>query len=116
MRNGEKNSNGSSAHNSSNRPKRPHFGKKTRWNGKQWRDRQYWWDEEKAMLPVEFMADLLCHVKGEWDGEPFILQEWQSNIIKAAFGWKRPDGTRRFREVYLEVPRKGEGKGELREP
>ena len=63
-----RNSNGSSVHNSFGRPKRPHFGKKTRWDGKQWRDRQFWWDEEEALRPVEFMAEFLCHVKGEWDG------------------------------------------------
>lgn len=52
------------------------------------------------------------HVKGELAGEPFKLDQWQAAIVGAMFGWKRPDGTRRFRTVYIEVPRKN-GKSTL---
>lgn len=31
---------------------------------------------------------------------------WQKKIVWRLFGWKRPDGTRRFRYVWLELPRK----------
>lgn len=35
-----------------------------------------------------------------------ILEPWQQFCIWSVFGWKRPDGTRRFRSVYEEVARK----------
>lgn len=54
------------------------------------------------------------HTKGEWAGKPFKLEEWQKReIIRPAFGWKRcDDGLRRYRTVYVEIPRKN-GKSQL---
>ena len=49
---------------------------------------------------------VLQHSKGEWAGQPFNLELWQSFIDAMIFGWKRADGTRRFREAYIAVPRK----------
>jgi phage terminase large subunit-like protein len=37
---------------------------------------------------------------------------WQADLVQRAFGWRRADGTRRFRTVYLEVPKKN-GKSTL---
>ena len=35
------------------------------------------------------------------------LEPWQKFILSTLFGWKRAkDGLRRFREAYIEVPRK----------
>lgn len=48
----------------------------------------------------------LRHSKGEWAGKPFELAPWQQFWVALAFGWLRVDGTRRFREVWQEVPRK----------
>lgn len=48
----------------------------------------------------------LRHSKGEWAGQPFELSAWQQFWVALAFGWMRADGSRRFREVWLEVPRK----------
>ena len=51
--------------------------------------------------------ELLKHVKGKWRGKPFILAPWQVFIVHVGFGWvDRKTGLRRFREIYLEVPRK----------
>lgn len=44
--------------------------------------------------------------KGEWANKPIELLDWQVFVLANIFGWKRRDGTRRFREVYIEVPRK----------
>lgn len=54
------------------------------------------------------------HTKGEWAGKPFELEPWQRDqIIRPAFGWKRrADLRRRYRIVYVEVPRKN-GKSQL---
>ena len=54
-------------------------------------------------------AEMLPHIKGEWaDKHEYIVYEpWQCFIWAVVFGWKRKsDGTRRFREVYCEIPRK----------
>ena len=56
-----------------------------------------WFDEEAADKVVGFFADCLVHVKGEFAGRPFLLEPWQQAIVANLFGWKRPDGTRRYR-------------------
>ncbi len=73
---------------------------------------EYWFDEQAAEMAVRFFERLLVHVKGEWAGEPFLLLPWQREIIRDLFGWKRPDGLRRYRNAYIEVPRKN-GKSNL---
>lgn len=57
-------------------------------------------------------ADNLCafierlpHVKGPLAGEPISLEPWQVFILTTVFGWVTPDGKRRFRRSYIEVPR-----------
>lgn len=72
----------------------------------------YWWDEEAADRVVQFIEGYCRHHKGEWAGQPFLLEEWQRGIVRAVFGWRRPDGSRRFRTAYIEIPRKN-GKTEL---
>ena len=71
-----------------------------------------WYDEAAAQRAIGFFRDCLTHVKGELAGQPFELDNWQENIIGALFGWKRHDGTRRYRTAYVEVPRKN-GKSTL---
>lgn len=63
------------------------------------------WDAGKAQHALDFFG-FLKHSKGEWAGEPFDLSPWQQFVIGAVFGWKRADGTRRFRTAYVEVARK----------
>lgn len=50
--------------------------------------------------------------KGEWAKQRLVLQPWQQFYLWTLFGWKRADGTRRFRTSYLEVGRKN-GKSTL---
>jgi phage terminase large subunit-like protein len=67
----------------------------------------YYFDKPEADRAVQFFEQLLCHGKGEWAGQPFRLEPWQADeIIRPLFGWKRPDGTRRYRTVYVEMGRK----------
>lgn len=67
-----------------------------------------WFDRDAAELAVNFFPDHLIHVKGDLarDSEPFKLAVWQKCIIANLFGWRRPDGTRRFREAFVMVARK----------
>ncbi len=62
-------------------------------------------DFEAGARVVRYFT-LLHHWKGEWAGEPFQLNLWQKFRLIVLFGWKRADGTRRFRTGYTEVPRK----------
>lgn len=73
---------------------------------------EFRFDERGADLAVRFFERLLRHTKGEWAGAAFGLQDWQRTIVREVFGWKRKDGTRRYRRVYVEIPRKN-GKSTL---
>ncbi len=63
-------------------------------------------DKDAAQLACDFFPECLQHVKGEWGGRPLVLEKWQKAVIGNIFGWKRPDGARRYREAMLYVPRK----------
>jgi phage terminase large subunit-like protein len=67
---------------------------------------------EKALHAIEFFQRFLTHVKGPLGGQRLILEPWQMAIIGNLFGWIRPDGTRRYREGLVYVPR-GNGKTTL---
>ena len=70
-------------------------------------------DVAAARKAIDFFP-LLRHYKGEWgplpgvrkEGLPIQLEPWQQFIVGSAFGWKRADGLRRFRQVYIEVAKK----------
>ena len=69
----------------------------------------YVFDETEAGRVCKFI-ELLTHTKGELAGTRIKLEPWQVFILSTAFGWRRrSDGGRRFRRVYIEVPR-GNGK------
>lgn len=63
-------------------------------------------DASAADHVVGFFSECLVHVKGEWAGKPFVLVPWEQAIVGNLFGWKRPDGTRRYREALVYLPRK----------
>jgi phage terminase large subunit-like protein len=65
-----------------------------------------WFDPEAAQRVLDFFPQYLRHSKGEKAGEPFILEPVQSSIVANLFGWQRPDGTRRYRNLFMYVPRK----------
>ena len=75
-----------------------------RWKGK---SAPYRFDEAAADFVCGFI-ECLPHIKGEWarQGRTIDLEPWQCFILCTVFGWKRADGTRRFRTAYTEVARK----------
>jgi len=76
------------------------------------KDDRFHFDPDAANRACEFF-DQLCHVKGPMAGKPLTLEEWQAeDIIRPLFGEKREDGTRRYRQAYIEIPRKN-GKSTL---
>jgi phage terminase large subunit-like protein len=75
-------------------------------------ERGLWFDVEAAETAFEFFETVLILSEGQFDGEPFTLHESQAFIVGSIFGWKRQDGTRRFRRAYIEQG-KGNGKSPL---
>lgn len=63
-------------------------------------------DEDRARRAIAFFHECLSHVKGERARTPLLLELWQQAVIANAYGWVDADGRRRFREVFLYVPRK----------
>lgn len=72
-----------------------------------------WFDPKAALRVRHFFEKHLRHSKGAWAGQPFVFLPWQwKDVVRPLFGWKRADGTRRFRMAYIEVPKKN-GKSAL---
>lgn len=99
--------------------------KTTKWTPAQVAKLQYWkfpggysayetrgdctFDAKWAALCVNFGPEYFTHVKGEKGGQPLYLEDHQAAFIANLFGWKRPDGLRRYRIAYREIAR-GNGK------
>lgn len=70
-------------------------------------------DIKTAAFAISFFEEILVHVKGDdFAGKHFLLGNWEKAIIGNLFGWKKPDGMRRYREAFIFVPRKN-GKSTL---
>jgi len=68
-------------------------------------------DARLSARVVAFFERGLRHVQGAQAGQPFVLQEWQREIVTEVFA--RTDGARRqYERAYIEVPR-GNGKSTL---
>lgn len=74
-------------------------------------ERGRWFDVAAANRAINVFA-CLSHTAGEYAGEPFILRRFQKFIIWNLFGWKREDGSRRFRKAFVSLAR-GNGKSPL---
>jgi phage terminase large subunit-like protein len=66
----------------------------------------FWYDSEAAHLAIDFFPRFLRHIKGRIAGQPYELNPWERDVVATLFGWKRKDGTRRYREAMIAVPRK----------
>ena len=73
----------------------------------------YRFDPDRASEICRF-TELAPHIKGPLAsrGETLKLEGWQVFILTTVFGWVDESGNRRFRHVYIEVPR-GNGKSAL---
>lgn len=69
------------------------------------------YDKDEAAKVIRFFETRLCLNGGQFEGLPFRLHDSQAFKIGSLFGWKRADGTRRFRRAYIE-----EGKGNGKSP
>ena len=69
------------------------------------------YDEDAAAKAIRFFETRLRLNGGQFEGLPFDLHESQAFKIGSLFGWKRADGSRRFRRAFIE-----EGKGNGKSP
>lgn len=68
-----------------------------------------------ANRPCNF-AEALPHIKGkQFAGKRLEFSDWQCFIVTTVFGWLDEFGNRRFKTVYIEVPRKN-GKSTMSAP
>jgi phage terminase large subunit-like protein len=74
--------------------------------------RGLFYDPEAADRVFRFFRGVLRLSEGQFEGKPFELHPSQTFILGSLFGWKRADGTRRFRRAYIEQG-KGNGKSPL---
>lgn len=80
---------------------------------KRWEEGEFWFDEAAADKAAGFFPTHLRFTKGEWADKPFKLERWEEyDVVRPLFGWKRADGTRRYRRCFVWLPRKN-GKTEL---
>jgi phage terminase large subunit-like protein len=77
-----------------------------------WSAKGYWYDHDAGARVIKFVEDYCRHYKGEWAGKPMLLEPWQKLILAETFGWKRADGFRVYRTLWLELGRKN-GKSAL---
>lgn len=75
-------------------------------------ERGLYFDLAAAEYAFEFFEGILKLSEGQFEGKPFDLHTSQAFIIGSLFGWKRADGTRRFRRAYIEMG-KGNGKSPM---
>lgn len=68
-------------------------------------------NDDRGERAIRFI-EKLKHTKGQWAGVPFVLPDWQKDIIRDIFGTIKKDGSRQYRTAYIEIPRKN-GKSEL---
>jgi phage terminase large subunit-like protein len=74
--------------------------------------RGYTYNLPAALEAIAFFEEVLCLNGGAFEGARFNLLGWQAFIVGSVYGWKRADGTRRFRNAYVETG-KGSGKSPL---
>ena len=69
------------------------------------------WDLPAAQHIWRWWEGVLKLSEGQFEGIPFLLHPSQAFKLGSLMGWKRADGTRRFRRAYIE-----EGKGNGKSP
>lgn len=61
-------------------------------------------DKQKALDVVEFIP--MLKLVDDFYGEPFVLQDWQYEVLWDVYGTVNEQGYRQYRYAYLEIPKK----------
>ena len=67
-------------------------------------------NKARAMEPIQFIQ--LLHLTSDFFGKPFVLQDWQHEVLWNVYGTVLDSGVRQYQYAYLEIPKKN-GKTEL---
>lgn len=68
---------------------------------------KYYFDNEEADRAIRFIETFCKIVDGKKAGQPLLLLDWQKELVRNLFGWKkRESGYRKFQQVFLFIPRK----------
>lgn len=66
-----------------------------------------YFDEVEANKFVTFAEGCCCLWEDKWRGKPVEIMPWMAFIFQQVFGWyKKADGLRRVRKVYVQVAKK----------
>lgn len=72
----------------------------------------YYYDQTYPDKVIWFIENFVVHHTSDFAGKLFILEPWQKQLIKRLYGWRRPNGKRRFTKIWFEIGR-GNGKTKL---
>lgn len=61
-------------------------------------------NKDRALAAIEFIQ-LLKHT-GDFYGKPFVLQDWQHDVLWNVYGTVNENDLRQYRYAYLEIPKK----------
>ena len=61
------------------------------------------WDADAAERPILFAE---AHLRPKFTSSEFELFEYQKAFVRSLYGWRRPDGSRRFRKAMLHIAKK----------
>lgn len=66
----------------------------------------YYWDADQAARVVRFVEAYITAKYADAAADAFRLFTWQRRFLMRLYGWRRPDGGRRFAKALLHVPKK----------
>jgi phage terminase large subunit-like protein len=66
----------------------------------------------QSVVDIRDFIGLLKHSRGDFAGQPFVLQPWQDEYLDRLFNTKKADGLRQYRTSLLAISRKN-GKSAL---
>ena len=66
----------------------------------------YVYDDSEPIRIKKFFEHFLVHSKGTHANKPFVLLDWQYDIIKQLYGTYTENGLRRYRNGLILIPRK----------
>lgn len=61
-------------------------------------------DKKKAQEPIDFIQ--MLKLIDDFYGKPFVLQNWQREVLTDVYGTVNEDGYRQYNYAYLEIPKK----------
>lgn len=68
------------------------------------------YNEQRANEPINFIQ--MLKLTDDFYGQPFLLQEWQKEVLSEVYGTVKETGYRQYKRAYLEIPKKN-GKSTL---